>query len=57
MSYTSMIIGTIYYWHVVCAFVDTNAEASKKKIVSDVFKKGDMWFRSGDLLKANNNGS
>lgn len=26
-------------------------EASNKKILTDVFKKGDQWFRSGDLLK------
>jgi fatty-acyl-CoA synthase len=24
--------------------------ASKKKVLNDVFKKGDQWFRSGDLL-------
>ena len=28
-----------------------SAEASKKKILTDVFKKGDQWFRTGDLLK------
>lgn len=26
-------------------------EATQKKILSDVFKKGDRWFRTGDLLK------
>ena len=25
-------------------------EATQKKIAHDVMKKGDMWFRSGDLL-------
>lgn len=28
-----------------------NKEATKKKILRDVFKKGDMWFRTGDLMK------
>lgn len=28
-----------------------NKEATNKKIIRDVFKKGDAWFRSGDLLK------
>jgi len=28
-----------------------NSEATKKKIMRDVFKPGDAWFRSGDLLK------
>ncbi|MBZ8132930.1 long-chain-acyl-CoA synthetase [Afifella sp. IM 167] len=26
-------------------------KATKKKILRDVFKKGDMWFRTGDLMK------
>ena len=26
-------------------------EATKKKILRDVFKKGDAWFRTGDLMK------
>ena len=26
-------------------------EATKKKILRDVFEKGDMWFRTGDLLR------
>jgi fatty-acyl-CoA synthase len=25
---------------------------SKKKILTDVFAKGDKWFRTGDLMKA-----
>jgi len=25
--------------------------ATRKKILRDVFKKGDAWFRTGDLLK------
>ena len=29
----------------------TNAEATEKKILRDVFKDGDAWFRSGDLLR------
>ena len=33
-----------------------NPEASKKKIIRDVFKKGDAYFRSGDLLKVDKNG-
>lgn len=28
-----------------------NNEATNKKVVRDVFKKGDAWFRSGDLLR------
>ncbi|MEP6344077.1 MAG: long-chain-acyl-CoA synthetase [Maricaulaceae bacterium] len=28
-----------------------NKEATKKKILRDVFKKGDAWFRTGDLMK------
>ena len=28
-----------------------NEAATKKKILRDVFKPGDMWFRSGDLLR------
>jgi len=28
-----------------------NKDATNKKIMTDVFKKGDAWFRSGDLLK------
>ncbi|WAC49383.1 long-chain-acyl-CoA synthetase [Asticcacaulis sp. SL142] len=30
--------------------------ASEKKILRDVFKKGDMWFRTGDLMKQDKDG-
>ena len=30
--------------------------ASQKKILRDVFEKGDMWFRTGDLLKKDKEG-
>ncbi|MEL7040710.1 MAG: long-chain-acyl-CoA synthetase [Pseudomonadota bacterium] len=30
--------------------------ATKKKILHDVFEKGDMWFRTGDLMKKDANG-
>lgn len=29
----------------------TNAEATEKKVLRDVFKTGDAWFNTGDLLK------
>ena len=29
----------------------TNADESNKKLLFDVFEKGDCWFKSGDLLK------
>ena len=29
----------------------TNAEATEKKIIRDVFEEGDAWFNSGDLLR------
>lgn len=29
-------------------------EATEKKILRNVFKKGDMWFRTGDLMKKDN---
>ena len=29
----------------------TDAQATKKKLISDVFTKGDLYFRSGDLLR------
>lgn len=31
-------------------------KATEKKILRDVFEKGDMWFRSGDLLKNDKRG-
>jgi len=31
-------------------------KATEKKILRDVFEKGDMWFRSGDLLKQDERG-
>ena len=34
----------------------TNEEASKKKILTDVFEKGDAYFRSGDLLRLDRDG-
>ena len=34
----------------------TDKKASEKKIAKDVFKKGDKWFRSGDLLKLDADG-
>uniref|UniRef100_A0A6B2L0X2 Very long-chain fatty acid transport protein n=1 Tax=Arcella intermedia TaxID=1963864 RepID=A0A6B2L0X2_9EUKA len=34
----------------------TNKEATEKKILRDVFKKGDMWYLSGDLLKMDKDG-
>lgn len=33
-----------------------NPEATQKKILKDVFVKGDAWFRSGDLLKRDSDG-
>ncbi|WP_428482652.1 long-chain-acyl-CoA synthetase [Pyruvatibacter mobilis] len=33
-----------------------DAKATEKKILRDVFEKGDMWFRSGDLLKQDERG-
>lgn len=33
-----------------------NQKATKSKIERDVFKKGDAWFRSGDLLKVDEDG-
>ena len=32
----------------------TNAEATEKKILRNVFSEGDAWFRSGDLLSRDN---
>ena len=34
----------------------TDKEATKKKILVDVFEKGDRWFSTGDLLKKDNQG-
>lgn len=34
----------------------SNKEATEKKILRDVFEKGDMWFRTGDLLKRDKHG-
>jgi acyl-CoA synthetase (AMP-forming)/AMP-acid ligase II len=33
-----------------------NAGATSKKFVSDVFKKGDLWYRSGDALRRTSDG-
>lgn len=33
-----------------------NDEATKKKILNDVFKKGDTYFRTGDLLRKDSDG-
>lgn len=33
-----------------------NKNATSSKIIRDVFKKGDAWFRSGDLLKMDEDG-
>lgn len=34
----------------------TDKEATNKKILHDVFEKGDRWFSTGDLLKRDNQG-
>lgn len=34
----------------------TDEESTKKKIITDVFKKGDRYFRSGDLLRVDEEG-
>ena len=34
----------------------TDAEASEKKILRDVFKPGDAWMRSGDLMRVDSEG-
>lgn len=34
----------------------TDEESTKKKIITDVFKKGDRYFRSGDLLRVDEDG-
>jgi fatty-acyl-CoA synthase len=34
----------------------TNADETEKKILRDVFAKGDAWFRTGDLMKIDDGG-
>src|SRR5436305_13997456 len=34
----------------------TSAEASERKILRDVFQKGDAWFRTGDLMRRDEHG-
>jgi fatty-acyl-CoA synthase len=34
----------------------TSADATERKILHDVFQKGDAWFRSGDLLRQDQDG-
>jgi len=34
----------------------TSAEASERKILRDVFERGDAWFRTGDLLRRDGEG-
>lgn len=34
----------------------TNAEATEKKILRNVFQEGDAWFRSGDLVREDEDG-
>jgi fatty-acyl-CoA synthase len=34
----------------------TDAEATERKILRDVFEKGDAWYRSGDLLRRDDEG-
>jgi len=29
----------------------TNKEANKKKLIYDAFKKGDLWYNTGDMLR------
>jgi len=33
----------------------TDAEASKRKVLRDVFERGDAWFRTGDLMRMDAN--
>lgn len=35
----------------------TSAAASERKLLRDVFRPGDVWFRSGDLLRRESDGS
>ena len=41
-----------------CGSAEVNcwAKASEKKILTDVFKKGDRWFRTGDLMRQDREG-
>ncbi len=34
----------------------TDADATERKILRDVFQKGDRWYRSGDLLRCDDDG-
>ncbi len=34
----------------------TDAKASQKKILRDVFERGDAWYRTGDLMRADTSG-
>jgi len=40
--------------HAYSGYVDQNA--SQKKILINVFKKGDAWFRTGDLMRSDSEG-
>ena len=43
--------------HATAAFEGyTDAEASQKKILRDVFEHGDAWYRTGDLMRADASG-
>ena len=43
--------------HAAAAFEGyTDAEASQKKILRDVFEPGDAWYRTGDLMRADASG-
>ena len=43
--------------HAAAAFEGyTDAEASEKKILRDVFERGDAWYRTGDLMRADAGG-
>ncbi|KAI9030218.1 hypothetical protein DFJ74DRAFT_629131 [Hyaloraphidium curvatum] len=47
-QYDPSLPGQPHYW--------ANPEAVEKKIYRDVLKKGDMWWRSGDLMMQDENG-
>ena len=49
ISYDSCLLQLITQ-HNSCAYFHANCQATKKKIVFDVWKKGDMAFLSGDIL-------